>query len=96
MNGTVPDDRWLSVWTTRAKDMDTFNVTTFNRPPTVNYLCTIGELVNQVIQERQVVGVGVVAVEPGRNRHCTDFDENRCEYKSHAGVMQQYLAHAAR
>src|SRR5438270_10416856 len=81
MDGTVPDDRWLKAWTTRAKYMDAFNVTTFDGLPSTNNLGVIRELGNQVLEERQVVGVVVVAVEPGRRRDCTGYEGIICERK---------------
>ena len=94
MDGTVPDDRWLMAWTTRAKYMDALNVTTFNGLPGTNNHCIIRELGNQVVEERQVVVIVVVAVEPVRRRHCTGY-EGILVNTSHVRVMLLYLAHAA-
>lgn len=67
----MPDNGWFVAGTTRAIYMDAFNIATFKGLPGTDYSCVLGELGNQVIEERQVVSVRVVAVEPGRNRHRT-------------------------
>jgi hypothetical protein len=59
--------------------MDAPDVTTFKGLAGANNPCVLGELRNQVIEERQVVSIGVVAVEPGENRHRTSWGRNHCQ-----------------
>lgn len=64
MNSTVPDDSGLSTRAARAKDVDSSDGAPSNRGTGCDDSGFIWECGYEVVQEREVVCVGVIRIEP--------------------------------
>ena len=64
MNIPVPNDRWFATLPAAAPDMDSLERPAINRGSCGEQLSIIGERRLEISQERQVIGVWMVGIEP--------------------------------
>lgn len=64
MHSPVPDDSWLDTWATGTIDVDTGDGAPTNTGAGGNDPGVGGEGGNEIVEERQMVGIWVICVEP--------------------------------
>jgi hypothetical protein len=64
VHGSMPDYAFLGSFTTATPDMNTFNVSTFDRLASRDYFSILGECCCKICDPLHMVGNGVIRVEP--------------------------------